>query len=174
MTNDGKKLSAFQRAKLALQNRVELRYRKGKIVAPVRTKTGAPIPVSYPYGVKSSGYAAGYHTGEDHACPIGSSATATSYGRVVGAGWSGGSMGWGSAYGNVVVIRTGDGKYDYGFCHLSRIDVREGDEVRPGEQIGLTGNTGNSTGPHCHFEARPAGGRYGNTVHPRTVKKIRS
>lgn len=163
-------MNRLQRIRLRLQNR----WDAGRPISPVRSHDGTTVmPVTYPYGVKDSAYAAGYHTGEDHKCPVGSMAIATSPGTVVGAGWGGGSMGWGSAYGNVVVVRTASGKYDYGHCHLSSIRVREGQVVNAGDLLGRTGDTGNSTGPHDHFEARPAGGRYGNTVRPRRVKAKR-
>lgn len=125
--------------------------------------------VTTPYGIPGD-WEAGHHTGEDHAAPVGSLAVAVSWGHVVAAG-PGGAGGYGSAYGNLVVVRTRSGRYDYMFAHLSRIKVFPGQEVRPGMVIGYTGNTGNTTGPHLHFEARPAGGRYGSDVRPVYVKQ---
>lgn len=127
-----------------------------------------PYPVTYPYGVPDSRYQAGHHTGEDHACPEGAWATAVTWGTVVHAGPA---TSWGEAYGNQVIIRTADGRHDYAYCHLSRVLVHEGDRVTPGTLLGLTGQTGNATGPHLHFEARPAGGHYGSDVPPITVKR---
>ena len=43
------------------------------------------------------------------------------------------------------------------YAHLARIDVKPGQLVRPGEQVGVSGNTGRSTGPHLHFEVRSSG-----------------
>ncbi|GAA4117348.1 hypothetical protein GCM10022215_17870 [Nocardioides fonticola] len=143
--------------------------RNGQTVEPVvEAGTLKPLPVTYPYGVKNDSYAAGHHTGEDHACPIGSLAISTVWGEVVQVSTSGGS--WGSAYGTVVVLRARSG-HDVGYCHLSKTRVKVGDVVRPGTIIGETGNSGNSTGPHLHFEVRPAGGRYGSDVDPVVVKR---
>ena len=146
----------------------------GKVLNPVRTPAtpasalGTGYRVSTPYGKRGSLWKRGYHTGEDFACPTGSRAVAVSWGKVVHVGTVGG---WGDAYGIHVVIRTGLGRYDYAYCHLSRADVRVGQKVRPGMVIGLTGATGNVTGPHLHFEARKAGGRYGDDVTPRKVRR---
>lgn len=153
----------------ALVARSRASFLKGKVVEPVlHTDQKTPYPVTYGYGVKSSAYEAGYHTGEDHSCPEGSLAVATTYGHVAYAGWGGAK--WGAAYGNQVVITTGDGKYDYAHNHLSKILVKTGDKVWPGLIVGNTGATGNVTGPHDHFEARTAGGHYGTDVPPILVK----
>lgn len=151
-------------------DRMRARRLAGKIIPPVVRPTlpHTPYPVTYGYGVRSSNYALGYHTGEDHACPEGSRAQAVSNGTVQFAGW--GSGGWGPAYGNQVIIRTSDGKYDYAHNHLSHFSVHKGDTVTPGKQVGRTGATGNVTGPHDHFEARVAGGHYGSDVHPINVE----
>ena len=147
--------------------RQEDRRRAGKIIAPcVRPKTFEPYPVTTPYGIPGD-WAAGRHTGEDHAAPTGSLALATSWGKVIYVG----RVGWGPAYGTQVHIRTGDGAHDYALCHLSKTFVRTGMAVRPGQTVGLVGSTGNSTGPHLHLEARPAGGRYGTDVNPIIVKR---
>ena len=60
-------------------------------------------------------------------------------------------------YGGRVII---DHNIDYVtlYAHLSQAFVREGDVVRKGQVIGLSGSTGNSTGPHLHFEVRYLGG----------------
>ena len=59
-------------------------------------------------------------------------------------------------YGNLVVIRHNNGLETF-YGHLSRRDVKEGDIVHAGDVIGLSGNTGRSTGPHLHFETRYCG-----------------
>jgi murein DD-endopeptidase MepM/ murein hydrolase activator NlpD len=59
--------------------------------------------------------------------------------------------GWGTGYGNQIVVDHGGGrKSRYG--HLSKFYVKKGEAVKKGEVIGLMGSTGNSTGPHLHFE----------------------
>ncbi|SHI46870.1 LysM peptidoglycan-binding domain-containing M23 family metallopeptidase [Parasporobacterium paucivorans] len=84
------------------------------------------------------------HEGVDWACPVGTSVRASCAGTVVSAGWSNG-------YGYAVVIRHSDGKQTrYG--HLSKTLVSAGQYVEQNQQIALSGNTGDSTGPHLHFE----------------------
>lgn len=85
-----------------------------------------------------------YHKGIDWATPTGTAVYASSGGTVVTAGW-------GRGYGNVVMIQHPDGKQTrYG--HLSKILVKNGQTVKQGQKIALSGNTGVSTGPHIHFE----------------------
>ncbi len=64
--------------------------------------------------------------------------------------------GWNSGYGNYVVIDHGNGFVSL-YAHLHSIYVRAGESVARGQQIGTLGNTGNSTGPHLHFEIRYQG-----------------
>lgn len=158
------------------------RRKQGKVLYPVRlapsatSPLGKPVPTSTPWNAKGDWWALGRHTGADFTCPTGSRALALTFGRVVWVGERGGWSGtprpgqpW--AYGIHVIIRTGDREFDYAYCHLSVAKVRTGQKVRPGQVIGLTGNTGNSTGPHLHLEARPAGGRYGSDVSPMNVRR---
>jgi murein DD-endopeptidase MepM/ murein hydrolase activator NlpD len=56
-------------------------------------------------------------------------------------------------YGEIVMIDAGDG-YQTLYAHLSRVDVHPGERVEAGEQLGLAGSTGRSTGTHLHFEVR--------------------
>ena len=84
------------------------------------------------------------HTGFDYPAPYGTPILASAGGRVRRAGPNG-------AYGRTVEIDHGDGLVSrYG--HASRILVRVGDLVLPGQQIATVGSTGRSTGPHLHFE----------------------
>ncbi len=87
-----------------------------------------------------------FHTGIDIPSPTGTPITAAADGTVVFAGWKGG-------YGNALIISYGGGLHTlYGHC-VSLI-ASSGDEVKKGQKIALVGSTGNSTGPHLHFEVR--------------------
>ncbi|MFF8556956.1 M23 family metallopeptidase [Streptomyces sp. NPDC015501] len=110
-------------------------------------------------GYRSGGslWSSGSHSGVDFMAASGSSVVAVGAGTVVEAGWGG-------AYGNNIVLRMADGTYtQYG--HLSSIGVSVGQSVSSGQQIGLSGSTGNSTGPHLHFEARTTPD-YGSDMDP--------
>lgn len=157
-----------------IKRRMRRRRRAGKVL-PVclDAVTLRPIRVSTPYrqpGPRSR-WSLGYHTGEDHAAPIGSYAIAVTRGTVIHAG---AHAPWGSAFGLLVVIRTAGGRYDYGYAHLSRALVEVGDTVVPGQVLGLTGDTGNVSGPHLHFEARRAGGHLADNVRPIRVKQLQT
>ena len=95
------------------------------------------------------------HSGQDFAVPIGTDVVAAHGGTVVKAGGNG--AGDGPAYGNAIVVKHASGTYSQ-YAHLSRIDVRPGQVVATGQHIARSGNTGNSTGPHLHFEVHPAAG----------------
>ncbi|GHB61249.1 peptidase [Streptomyces cirratus] len=120
-------------------------------VAPVSGGT------STPYKQAGSMWSSGYHTGVDFIASTGTSVKAVGAGTVVTAGWGG-------AYGNEVVIRHADGKYSQ-YGHLSQLSVSVGQSVTAGQQIGLSGATGNVTGPHLHFEIR-TGPSYGSDIDP--------
>lgn len=90
------------------------------------------------------------HAGLDFAGSVGTPVHAVAMGEVTFAGPAGG-------YGNKVEVTLWDGTVVY-YAHLSRMDVRVGQEVDTGQQVGAIGNTGNSTGPHLHFEVHPQGG----------------
>ncbi|MEU1055064.1 M23 family metallopeptidase [Streptomyces sp. NPDC005876] len=102
------------------------------------------------------------HSGQDFAVPIGTNVMAAHGGTVVKAGGNG--AGDGPAYGNAVVIKHGNGTYSQ-YAHLSRIDVKVGQVVKTGQHIAASGNTGNSSGPHLHFEIRTTP-NYGSAVDP--------
>ena len=85
-----------------------------------------------------------WHKGIDWACPTGTAVKASSSGTVVQAGWS-------SGYGYCITLSHPDGKKTR-YAHLKKILVSNGQSVKQGEKIALSGNTGRSTGPHLHFE----------------------
>ncbi|MGW0583701.1 M23 family metallopeptidase, partial [Streptomyces sp. NPDC002920] len=109
------------------------------------------------YRVAGSMWSSGYHTGVDFVVPTGTSLKAVAAGTVV-------SAGWGGAYGNQVVIKLADGYYAQ-YAHLSQLSVSAGQAVTEGQQVGLSGATGNVTGPHLHFEIRTTPD-YGSDVDP--------
>jgi murein DD-endopeptidase MepM/ murein hydrolase activator NlpD len=102
------------------------------------------------------------HSGQDFAVPVGTPVKAAHSGTVVKAGPNGG--GDGPAYGNAIVIKHANGTYSQ-YAHLSKIQVGIGQKVATGQQIALSGNTGNSSGPHLHFEIRTTP-NYGSAVNP--------
>ena len=88
-----------------------------------------------------------FHTGTDVAAPLGTPVVATQSGRVNVSEYLGG-------YGLTVILRHSDDTLESRYAHLSRLLVQAGEWVEQGEVIGLVGSTGNSTGPHLHFELR--------------------
>ncbi|WP_329042256.1 transglycosylase family protein [Streptomyces sp. NBC_00178] len=120
------------------------------LTAPVTARTGTPYH-------QAGSWSSGYHTGVDFPVPTGTSVKAVASGTVVSAGWAG-------AYGYEIVIRHGDGRYSQ-YAHLSSLHVRAGQQVGGGQRIARSGSTGNSTGPHLHFEIRTGPG-YGSDVDP--------
>ncbi|MFD5718637.1 M23 family metallopeptidase [Streptomyces sp. NPDC127036] len=102
------------------------------------------------------------HSGQDYAVPLGTDVMAAHGGTVVKAGGNG--AGDGPAYGNAIVIKHGNGTYSQ-YAHLSRIDVKIGQVVKTGQHIAKSGNTGNSSGPHLHFEIRTTP-NYGSAIDP--------
>ncbi|MFG2296427.1 peptidoglycan DD-metalloendopeptidase family protein [Streptomyces sp. NPDC048603] len=128
----------------------------GQWSKPVNARIGTGYRV--PGGMWSSGY----HTGIDFPVGTGTPVHAIGPAVVVSAGSAG-------AYGNEVVLRHADGMYSQ-YAHLSRLDVRAGQQVQGGQAIGLSGNTGNSSGPHLHMEVR-TGPAYGSDVSPVTYMR---
>ncbi|AXK34532.1 LysM peptidoglycan-binding domain-containing protein [Streptomyces armeniacus] len=114
-------------------------------------------PASTPYGASGGSWSSGSHTGVDFSASSGTPVKAVTSGTVV-------SAGWGGAYGNEVVVKHSDGRYSQ-YGHLSSLSVSAGQTVGAGDQLGLSGSTGNSTGPHLHFEIR-TGPDYGSDIDP--------
>lgn len=129
----------------------------GGFSAPVDAALGTA------YRVSGSSWSSGYHTGVDFPVATGTTVKSVGPGQVVSAGWAG-------AYGYQVVIRHTDGRYSQ-YAHLSALGVKSGQQVSGGQRIGRSGSTGNSTGPHLHFEIRSAPG-YGSDIDP--LKYLRS
>lgn len=120
----------------------------------------APIEnpsLAAPYQSSGGLWSSGSHTGVDFQAGEGTKVKSVASGEVVEAGSDG-------SFGNNVVIKHRDGTYtQYG--HLSSLSVSAGQSVTSGQQIALSGSTGNTTGPHLHFEAR-TGPDYGSDMDP--------
>lgn len=84
------------------------------------------------------------HSGMDFRAPTGSAILATAAGTVVSAGWNGG-------YGRMVEVLHADG-FTSRYAHMSKIQVRKGQEISLGDRLGEVGSSGRSTGPHLHYE----------------------
>lgn len=104
--------------------------------------------ISAPYGY-SAIYGSSMHTGLDiarYGGALNKPIVACASGRVIWSGWNG-------AYGKLIKIDHGNGVQTW-YAHCNSLQVSVGDYVTQGQQIGLVGSTGNSTGPHLHLEVR--------------------
>lgn len=150
VTVSGKEVSREILNSQTVSEPVDKVVRVGTKKPPAKAPTGT---MRRPYGgmlTSNYGYRSrGFHTGVDFAGPTGSKVVAADGGTVVFAGWNGG-------YGRCVIISHGNGLETL-YAHNSAITVKVGQKVAKGEQIAKVGNTGNSTGPHCHFEVRVNG-----------------
>jgi murein DD-endopeptidase MepM/ murein hydrolase activator NlpD len=108
--------------------------------------SGKPIDAAAgsPFGMRNGKP----HNGTDFPTPIGTPVKAPESGLISRTGSD-------KMNGNFVVIKSGD--TDHFLLHLSKINVSDGQRVKQGEVVGLSGNTGHSTGPHLHWEKRVAG-----------------
>lgn len=111
--------------------------------------------ISAHYGHNTGVHAGRGHSGVDLAAPHGQKVVSATRGKVIEAGPAGG-------YGNLVKVKTSDGKKIL-YAHLSTIAVKKGDKIAAGDKIGREGSTGNSTGPHLHFEVL---NKKGNPIDP--------
>lgn len=119
-------------------------YSSGGLVQPVRG------PVTSGFGASRGRYP---HAGIDWAVPVGTPVRAALGGHVLRTGFGGVLPG--RTGGGVYLGHEGDRQTYYG--HLSKIMVKAGEEIAKGQIIALSGNTGNSTGPHLHFETHSGG-----------------
>jgi murein DD-endopeptidase MepM/ murein hydrolase activator NlpD len=110
---------------------------------------GYPLPYAVPvtsnYGWRMNPVTTiwSFHSGIDLGAPLGTPVLAAKSGQVQFAGWGGG-------YGNLIEL--GHGATGTRYAHLEAIYVYQGQSVVQGQQIGIVGSTGRSTGPHLHFE----------------------
>jgi murein DD-endopeptidase MepM/ murein hydrolase activator NlpD len=105
-----------------------------------------PVPSGWPVMGRISQEPNARHVAFDIAIPVGTPIKTTMDGNVVYAGWNN------QGYGNLVIVENGG--YRTYYAHLSSIPVSVGAQSAAGTVIGLSGNTGNSTGPHLHYEIR--------------------
>ena len=129
----------------------------GKVITTVDVTTMWPVKgvVTLEFGEVDLPYQP-LHTGIDIAGKIGDPVTTFMKGKVIYTG----ELSWG--YGKHIIIDHGNNITSL-YGHLSKINVKKDDEVKPGDIIGLEGSTGWSTGPHVHFEIRI----FGIPVNPR-------
>jgi murein DD-endopeptidase MepM/ murein hydrolase activator NlpD len=121
---------------------------------PPSNSAGAPMQwpvageITSPFGERKNPLGPGddFHPGVDIAAATGTPIVAAASGRVISAAPDGG-------YGNLIVVDDGNGVTTR-YAHCSQIFARVGDTIAVGETIGAVGSTGNSTGPHLHFEVR--------------------
>ncbi|MFD8689010.1 M23 family metallopeptidase [Streptomyces sp. NPDC059651] len=111
-----------------------------------------------PYAWKPDGV--GRHTGQDFAARSGAPVVAVRGGTIAWSNTAGG------AYGQWIGLAADNG-HVYTYCHLSQRQVKAGQKVIGGQQLGKVGTTGNSTGPHLHFEmSKGSTWSYGNVAKP--------
>lgn len=131
-------------------------------------------PIGTAYGVPGQHWAAGHHTGVDYLSPVGGVVVAPKDSKILHAGTDGG---WGPAYGMHVIGETSVNGTVYRWiaAHLSsaaQAGKLLGKEVAQGAPIGLSGQSGNVTGPHLHFEVRRAPFTYGSDVDPSVLTRL--
>ena len=144
-------MSASPNTDIFSRNNNSQSYNKNPEIIPQSGKRlfDAPLTSYYGYRIHPITGNRRFHAGVDFGMEIGTKLPSKIDGVVTHAGWQGG-------YGNVVDIRSDDG-VEIKYAHLSKPMVKVGQRVKAGEVIGLSGNTGNSTGPHLHFEVRKNG-----------------
>lgn len=140
------------RAREKAANAAEKAEQRVRLLDPV---TGGRVSSDFGARTPPKRGASSNHAGVDIAVPIGTEVKAGATGFVVRTGTVRG-------YGKVVVVDYGD-KLEATYGHLSEILVKQGQTVAAGQTIAKSGNTGNSTGPHLHYEVR----KDGRPINPR-------
>lgn len=129
---------AQARAEAALAEAQRIRQ-IGVVTVPIQGK----YQLSARFGQRGGYWSGGWHTGLDFRVKSGTSVKAAANGEII-------SAGWGGAYGYRIEIDHGNG-YVTTYNHLSKIEKTSG-KVAAGGEIGYSGSSGNTTGPHLHFE----------------------
>jgi len=119
-------------------------------IQPVSNKDLKRVASGFGYRIDPVYKTVKFHAGLDFTAPQGTPIYATANGVVRTSG------NLGNGFGNHVVINHGYG-YETLYGHMFRIKVRSGERIKRGEIIGWVGNTGKSTGPHCHYEVHKNG-----------------
>lgn len=129
------------------------------------SKTGPNLGINFRYPVASPRITSRYgrrwgrlHAGMDFGLPVGNNIYASAPGTVTYSGWNSGG------YGYLVIISHGNGVQTY-YGHNSSLTCSVGQTVSAGDVIAKSGNTGRSTGPHCHFEIRVNGVTYNPEIY---------
>lgn len=159
IANTGIPQVSDQLASIDVQNHtIQIHDPTGKVITTIDAETVWPIHgiVTLEFGQSDLPYQP-IHTGIDIANTYGTPVTTFMKGKVNFIG----NLNWG--YGNYVTIDHGNNITSL-YGHLSKINVKVGEEVKPGDVIGEEGSSGWSTGPHTHFETRV----FGVPVNPRT------
>lgn len=138
---------------------------KNTSISTARSKIGPNIGKSFQYPVDSPRISSRFgrrwgrlHGGIDFATPVGTNIYASAAGTVTFSGWNSGG------YGYLVIISHGNGVQTY-YAHNSSLACSVGQTVSQGQMIAKSGNTGRSTGPHCHFEIRINGVTYNPEIY---------
>lgn len=131
-----------------LEKKIQVQWAKDA-ATPSLWPTSGTITSGYGYRRSPFGSAREFHTGLDIGASRGTQVYSTARGVVRMASYNGG-------YGNVIFIDHGYG-FSTVYAHLSKINVKVGQQVTKGQLIGLVGSTGASTGPHLHYEVRVNG-----------------
>ena len=118
--------------------------------------------ITSPFGEREAPLGGGtqFHTGIDISVPVGTAVRATGDGVISFSGWNAGS-------GNLVVVEHGAG-YSTFYAHNSSVAVKTGQLIKRGDIIAYSGSTGNSTGPHVHYEVW----QQGRAVNPKGFLEV--
>ena len=127
------------------------------------------VKLTSPYGERVLNGQTNFHSGYDLVGIGSKNVTAVESGTVVRSRIVTDKQNLTWQWGNYVCVKTASGQYHY-YCHLDSRAVREGQNVKSGEKLGVMGNTGYSFGAHLHFEVRRADGK--TKVNPAEVLQI--
>lgn len=134
-------------------------YYSGYGIGGASSASNSPWPITAGWPNYPESFGGGRHTGMDFGIPQGTPIGSSEAGTVVTS-----ADGWNGGYGNYTIVKGNSGRY-YLYAHMSQRKTNVGDKLDKGNLIGLSGTTGNSTGPHLHFEVRKSN-RYGDDISP--------